>query len=72
MKKKEPDARCQLLLLGRNMKARRCTNPACGWDAHHRRACREHMPAKLLPAEVKTPNVELSGQHRPRKGNDER
>ena len=65
-KRKEPDTRCQLWLLGRNCKAHRCTNPAYGWDAHHRRACLEHMPKALLPADLKQqPNVLVTGDQRP-------
>ena len=53
---KAPDTRCAYFVLGGpTLRAKRCTNPACGWDALMRRACREHMPAKLLPK--LTPNV---------------
>ena len=49
-KAKAPDARCTLFVIGGpTLRAKRCAKPACGWDALKRRACRVHMPAKLLP-----------------------
>ena len=53
--KKAPDSKCQLIVLGRGMKAYRCRNEACGWDAHKRRACRAHMPKALLPKTAAVP-----------------
>lgn len=65
MTKKTPDTRCTLFVLGGTpLRAKRCANPACGWDALKRRACKEHMPKALWPVEgraVVKPNDKLSG-----------
>lgn len=61
-----PNDQCVMWNLGgKPLKAVRCKNAACGWDVYRRRACRNHMPAKLLPVEsraVVKPNDELTGR----------
>ena len=45
-----PNDQCVMWNLGgKPLKAVRCKNAACGWDALKRRTCREHMPKALWP-----------------------
>jgi hypothetical protein len=61
-----PNDQCVIWNLGgKPLKAVRCKNAACGWDALKRRACRDHMPKALWPVESRAavkPNAGAVGR----------